>query len=179
MGTSRIFCDMDGVLVDFAEGAKSYLKIDPKTQASAFNNMWGSPQGWAKLMHDWPTFWMDLPELSQTQRLWRLIKPFHPSILTAIPEGWRSSGTGKYIWAKRHLPKFAGHPNEEFHAVLRSQKQQFAKQADGTPNLLIDDYVKNIREWTAAGGVGVLYTDDSTGLNNVKRALFALGFKAT
>jgi hypothetical protein len=30
-------------------------------------------------------------------------------------------------------------------------------QSDGTPNLLIDDYDKNIREWESDGGVGILY----------------------
>lgn len=175
MSTPRPYCDMDGVLVDFAAGVQSYWHMDLHANNKTFDKLWKSPDGSAKLSREWPTFWMDLPELSRAQELWRVIQPFHPSILTAIPENWPSSATGKYVWAKRHLPGFGRDPREEFHAVRRSDKQRYAKQADGTPNLLIDDYVANIREWTAAGGVGVVYTNDSTGISNVKRALFALG----
>ena len=47
----------------------------------------------------------------------------------------------------------------KFHAVRRSEKRRFAKQRDGTANILIDDFAKNINEWQQAGGVGVVYQD--------------------
>ena len=68
------------------------------------------------------------------------------------------------------MPGWGRHPNEEFHAVDRSQKRQYAKQADGTPNLLIDDFDKNIAEWKSAGGIGLLYTGQSS-LRNIAAAL--------
>ena len=37
----------------------------------------------------------------------------------------------------------------KIHLVMRSQKQAFAKDTDGEPNVLIDDYIKNIKEWEA------------------------------
>jgi hypothetical protein len=55
------------------------------------------------------------------------------------------------------MPGWGHHPHEKFHAVDRPQKRQYAKQADGTPNLLIDDFDKNIAEWESAGGIGLLY----------------------
>ena len=30
---------------------------------------------------------------------------------------------------------------------MRSQKQAYAKNRNGEPNVLIDDYIKNIQEW--------------------------------
>jgi hypothetical protein len=62
------------------------------------------------------------------------------------------------------------HPHEEFLAVDRSQKRRYAKQADGTPNLLIDDFDKNIAEWKSAGGIGLLYTGQNS-LHNTSAAL--------
>ena len=58
------------------------------------------------------------------------------------------------------------------HLVLRSEKQQYA-MTDGKPNVLIDDYIKNIREWEAKGGIGIHHTDVGKTINELKR----LGFK--
>ena len=44
---------------------------------------------------------------------------------------------------------------------------------NGKPNILIDDYIKNIREWQAAGGTGIHHTDVRKTISELKR----LGFK--
>jgi hypothetical protein len=56
--------------------------------------------------------------------------------------------------------------------VLRADKQKFA-MINGKSNLLIDDYIKNIHEWEAMGGIGVHHTSPSNTLAELKR----LGFK--
>jgi hypothetical protein len=56
--------------------------------------------------------------------------------------------------------------------VLRAQKASFA-QTDGKPNVLIDDYIKNIQEWENKGGIGIHHTAVPKTLNELKR----LGFK--
>jgi len=56
--------------------------------------------------------------------------------------------------------------------VLRSQKKSYAT-TDEKPNVLIDDFDKNIREWQAAGGIGILHTDVGKTISELKR----LGFK--
>lgn len=168
---SRLYCDLDGVHVDFARGAREYFKVSPDKNPSEFDRLWKSEDGWRKLKHDWPTFWADLPPLSHSAHLWSVIKPYHPAILTAIPMGWSSSETGKHLWVRKHLPKFGMHPNETFHAVQRQEKAHYARGQDGTPNILIDDFAKNIAEWRSAGGIGILYTDSDSGVNTVKKVL--------
>ena len=61
----------------------------------------------------------------------------------------------------------------KIHLVMRSQKQAFAKDTDGEPNVLIDDYIKNIKEWEAKGGIGIHHTSVPKTINDLKR----LGFK--
>jgi hypothetical protein len=56
--------------------------------------------------------------------------------------------------------------------VMRSHKQKYAT-TDGKPNVLIDDYIKNIKEWEKKGGIGVHHTDVSKTIGELKR----LGFK--
>jgi len=56
--------------------------------------------------------------------------------------------------------------------VKRADKQKYAT-TDGKPNVLIDDYKKNIVEWEAKGGIGVHHTEVGKTLAELKR----LGFK--
>ena len=63
-------------------------------------------------------------------------------------------------------------PKSRINLVMRSQKQQYAT-TDGKPNILIDDYMKNINEWENKGGIGIHHTDPRKTINELKR----LGFK--
>ena len=44
---------------------------------------------------------------------------------------------------------------------------------DGSSNILIDDYIKNIKEFNAKGGIGIHHTDTGKTLRELKN----LGFK--
>jgi hypothetical protein len=56
--------------------------------------------------------------------------------------------------------------------VKRADKQKYAT-TDGKPNILIDDYKKNIVEWESKGGIGVHHTEVGKTIAELKR----LGFK--
>ena len=45
--------------------------------------------------------------------------------------------------------------------IIDPNKAQYAKQADGTPNGLIDDFGENISKWESAGGIGIQHADSS------------------
>lgn len=167
----HIFCDLDGVLANFMSAAEDFFDMEIAQDNTIFNKLWDRADGWPRLKKEWPTFWMDLDLMPHALQLWKIIAPYHPSILTAIPCGWQSAATGKLIWCKRHLPKFGYHPDQKFHAVERSEKKKFAMTSDGIPNILIDDYQKNIREWQHAGGIGILYVDGSAGVSHVQELL--------
>ena len=70
------------------------------------------------------------------------------------------------------LVKNTSFKKSNINLVFRSHKQKFAT-TDEKPNILIDDYNKNIREWEAKGGIGILHTDVGKTINELKR----LGFK--
>lgn len=77
------------------------------------------------------------------------------SILTSplMSEVQRSSEE-KAEWVQRYLRKY---PVQSM--VFDHQKEKYARQLDGTPNILIDDWETNIRLWEANGGIGILYKD--------------------
>lgn len=76
------------------------------------------------------------------------------------------SSDEKADWVNQYLRKFP------VQAVLFDhQKEKYARQANGTPNILIDDYETNIKLWEANGGIGILYKD-----SEVDRALKKLHY---
>lgn len=64
------------------------------------------------------------------------------------------SAEEKSEWLERHLHR---HPPEQI--IFAVQKEFYARQPNGTPNILIDDFDTNIKLWEANGGIGILYSD--------------------
>lgn len=89
----KIYCDLDGVLVDFDKGVKKLIGRYP--------NEVSVPQLWSsigKCSH----FYRTLPWTRDGQQLWDTIRPYQPSILTGIPR-IAGSSIDKYEWCKREL----------------------------------------------------------------------------
>jgi hypothetical protein len=63
-------------------------------------------------------------------------------------------------------------PRGNIHLVQRADKRKYAT-TDGKPNILIDDYIKNIKEWEDAGGIGIHHTSPMSTIAQLKR----LGFR--
>jgi 5'(3')-deoxyribonucleotidase len=81
------------------------------------------------------------------------------------------SSEDKANWIERHLSQF---PIQS--VIFDHHKEKFARQADGTPNILIDDWDANIKLWEANGGIGILYKDEEyrSALRTLKFALEGL-----
>ena len=155
----EIYCDLDEVLVDFMRGADtavggSFVKMDKDERWNKVNQTKG--------------FWANLGWKSNAKRLHDFIIRYNPHVLSAYPDLDPNSRNGKMKWLKKNT----GFKRGNIHLVLRSQKKNYAT-TDEKPNVLIDDYDKNIREWEAKGGIGILHTDVGKTISELKR----LGFK--
>ena len=102
-------------------------------------------------------------------RLWNFIKPYNPNILSAYSKRDINSKRDKLLWVTKNLGRL---PRKNILIVLRKDKKRFAV-SDGTPNILIDDYDKNINEWKNAGGIGILHKSIPNTIGELKK----LGFK--
>ena len=156
----EIYCDLDEVLVDFMKGADaavggSFVTADKETRWKTVNQTKG--------------FWSNLEWKSNAKRLHDFIIRYDPHILSAFADRDPNSKVGKMKWIKKNT----GFKRANVHLVLRSQKKSYAKTKEEKPNVLIDDYAKNIKEWEAAGGIGILHTDVGKTINKLK----GLGFK--
>ncbi len=155
----EIYCDLDEVLVDFMRGADaavggSFVKTDKDERWNRVNQTKG--------------FWANLDWKSNAKRLHDFIIRYNPHVLSAYPNRDPNARNGKLKWLKKNT----GFKRGNIHLVLRSQKKDYAT-TDKKPNILIDDYDKNIREWEAKGGIGILHTDVGKSISELKR----LGFK--
>jgi len=154
-----IYCDMDQVLCDFIGGAEQIIGL-PFNQAD-------KNERWSKIIQT-KDFWATLEWMPNAKKLYQFISRYDPKILSAASDRDANSRPGKYKW----LGKNTKIKRSNINLVKRADKQKFAT-TDGKPNILIDDYKKNIIEWEAKGGIGVHHTNVSKTIGELKR----LGFK--
>ena len=157
----KIYCDLDMVLVNFMKGADVAVGGDGFVANRDKDAKWGK-------INNTKNFWVNLEWMPGAKRLYQFIARYDPHVLSAYSGKDPNSKNGKLKWLAKHT-KFKK-PN--INLVLRSQKQKYAT-ANGKPNVLIDDYIKNINEWESKGGIGVHHTSVSKTINELKR----LGFK--
>ena len=156
----EIYCDLDEVLVDFLRGADAAVGGD-------FIKL-PSDERWNKL-NQTKGFWVNLNWKPNAKRLHDFIIKYDAHVLSAFTRSDPTAKVGKMKWVKKNT----GFKRANIHLVVRSQKQAYAKTKEEKPNVLIDDYVKNIREWENKGGIGIHHTNVSKTINELKR----LGFK--
>jgi len=161
----RIYCDMDGVLCDFKAAAikTTGMSIDKWMDNTDKEGKW-------KPIIDNKRFWHTLPWQQGGQQLWSYINNYSPHILSAYVEHATDPNCipGKRFWAQSNL----GLPTNRINLVKRREKQNFAK-LNGEPTLLIDDYIKNINQFKARGGIGILHVNTISTITQLKQ----LGFK--
>lgn len=145
-----IYSDSDGVICDFMAGAVAL--IGPS--AFAHHVDWPTKQEQGAIVNQHETFWETLPPMSDWKVYWSYIERYHPHILTAVPSWdhhFDDVEEGKRQWYRHHIPSL---PQDRIHVVYREEKAKFATRGP-VRNILIDDHEKNIREFEAAGGIGI------------------------
>jgi 5'(3')-deoxyribonucleotidase len=142
----EIFCDMDGVLCDFVEQWKAYFKgEDPDTMRRRI----GKPEFDEYLDSMDRKFWNTMKWMPGAQNMWNIITKYGPKILSAPAEN-PDSPAGKLDWIKKNIP--SNTPEVIF------RKSTLKQEFSGPNKILIDDLKRNIDQWNARGGIGILHT---------------------
>ena len=152
MENYKIFCDMDGVLVDFDKG---YHKLTGRHITGQF---FTDNHFWDPINNAGYDFWINLEWLPDGKDLWNYISKYNPQILSA-PSRQNDSRVAKHDWVERELPGTK--------LLLRSAKH---KKDFAAPNhILIDDRPDNIEGWIGAGGIGILHTSAQDTIEQLKK----------
>ena len=151
---------MDGVLADFKTAAV-------KTTGMSINrwmNIPSSKQKWSLILQN-KNFWYDLPWMQGGKQLWSYISKHDPHILSAyVEENFDPNCIpGKRAWLRKNVNMVN---SQKVNLVKRRDKKLFAKR--GKPAILIDDYEKNIRDFTMSGGIGIHHTSAASTIEKLK-----------
>lgn len=157
-----VYVDMDGVLADFfgawakMVGVKTYRDIPQDKVNATLNKMIGTD------------FFGKLEKFPTADKLLQIvINRFGSYSICSSPlrNDHENSKKHKIDWIGRKLKI------KPTNTLIVANKDRFAKQPDGTPNILIDDRGLNIENWNKAGGYGIKYQADEDSLNVVINAL--------
>lgn len=158
---NRVFLDLDGVMADL-EG--DYLRRFGHTMdaAPSRKQMWANING----IED---YFYHLPPMQGAQDFYAKLKEWNPIILTSCPSSrYHEVARQKIAWVRLHLD-----PDVLVIPAYGSESKQWFAQKSG--DILIDDYGKNCREWTAAGGIAIQHrgSDFKRTWNNFREVIRA------
>jgi hypothetical protein len=135
-----IFCDLDGVLSDFDAHAKANNKFTAT----------GQPK-WNELDRKW---WQSMPAYKGAKTFYDTLRSLGRTRMLTAPILDAGCFRGKAEWVK----KFRGN---RFLLLDLLICPAVDKELLARPNhILVDDRQKNIDEWIAAGGIGILHKGD-------------------
>ena len=150
-----IYTDMDGVLSDFD---KRFMEFSDGIRPSEYEKNMGREAFWDLIDNKVGVpFWAGMDWMPDGKQYWNYIKKYNPIILSA-PSRNNESRYGKRIWKKRNMP------DTKMILAYASDKQNYAK----SNAILIDDRKKNIDQWKAAGGIGILHISAEDTIRQLK-----------
>ncbi|CAJ1954450.1 unnamed protein product [Cylindrotheca closterium] len=172
----HLYCDLDGVLVDFEGG---FVDLTGKPTAKiAKQTMW-------KHIVRANAFFENLRWTKDGQVLWEAIKHLEPDILTGCPSH-ESSRTEKFNWCHqqlgvdrlhhvdmasgfRHHRSVNGNRRQEgFTNIITCWSENKFRECTRAGSILIDDRDDLRPAWEAAGGLFVHHTDAKNTLRQLK-----------
>jgi len=162
----KIYCDLDGVLVDFGKGVHQVCGHRPEHLSKS--RMWS-------LLAKQDGFYTNLPWMKGGRELWNAIRPLGPDILTGVPM-YPKARVEKALWCQRELGistnhvDMAGHKST--HVVVSGRKQHgmtnvitcWSKnkhhevKQQYSRAVLIDDREELGIMWERAGGIFIHHT---------------------
>jgi len=150
----KVFCDMDGVLVDFNKG---YHKLTGIQLDDTYHT---SSEFWDPINEKGQEFWSELEWTEDGKELWDYISKTLPVVLSAPSRNGFGSRKGKVEWCDRELPKGVK-------LILAYSKHK--KKHSGKNRILIDDRKSNIDDWIKSGGIGILHTSTKNTIEELKK----------
>ena len=136
----KLFCDLDGVLVDFERGI--YELTGKHIEHQSVSKMW-------QRVSSCDNFFENLKFTSYGKQMWEDINEIYgntPIILTGVPSSKKRHDIEKKNWCKNKLGNHV-----DVITCNSSEKHKYAK----FNHILIDDRIEIGRQWKSAGGIFV------------------------
>ena len=155
----KVYLDIDGVLADFVSGVHKAFNISYSyTDYPYTKGLWDwfaeADLTWDKVDSVCDVeFWAGLEWIFDGQSIYHMVRRYtrrsgNSLNLLTTPMKNINSTVGKLTWIQEHL----GENHRKQALITGADKKIFA----GPDTLLIDDQDKNVEEFVAAGGMGIL-----------------------
>jgi 5'(3')-deoxyribonucleotidase len=156
-----VYVDMDGVLADLFNHVGAIHDVEH------YNDM--SDQQWEIFFQNTDAYHLfrDLPPFKTANRLLRMVKGMAGGYkILSSPLNFDRAGSikGKREWLNKHITV------QPDGIIFEHEKYKYAV-SNGIPNILIDDFRKNITAWNNAGGIGIKYQADENSLEELAKQL--------
>lgn len=168
--------DLDQTLVDFDRGVfESFgLKTSHLNKSKTLMTELEAKEKAGivqKIVEAGVEFWENLPLLEDGKELWNYVNInfHHKAFLTAyIAECKEDCTAGKKLSVEKH---FGVVPDERNFICCKSvEKQNYVNHfGKNVVNILIDDRLRNIEQWEAAGGIGILHKNADDTIAKLKQ----------
>jgi 5'(3')-deoxyribonucleotidase len=151
---TKIYFDIDGVLADFERGVIEICGVIPPSQNAKHHKPGDDDEMWEKIKQA-EHFYDYLELMPGAKTLFDEVYGRYKDrceILTGVPKPRREviyAAEDKVKWAHRLLSA-----DVKVNIAYREDKPKFCT---GQGCILIDDMKRNIRDWTAIGGTGILH----------------------
>ena len=149
----EIFCDLDGVLVNFDARFYEFAGED----CDSYEKTNGTKAFWKVIDDVGIKYWSEMNWMPEGKKLWNYISKYNPKLLSA-PSRNQNSRIGKKKWTQLNLPE------TKLILAERENKQNYS----GYNKILIDDNKTTINEWRANGGIGILFLSTTQTINELK-----------
>lgn len=150
----HLFLDVDGVMADFDAHVTDRFGAGPQELGTA--RLW-------QLVESESDFWSSIPLKAGARELWELAKDHDPTFLTGCPRtSFDMAAAHKRHWLRQH---FGDVP------VITCLSRDKASHMKAPGDILVDDFIANVRRWQKAGGRAIWYRNAGQALNELRRAL--------
>ena len=149
--TVIIFCDLDGVLVDFEKGVSDLFR--KPFEDITKDELWSHAE-------QIPDFYTNLPWKDDGKRLWEVLKWLNTTILSAAPkDSWAERQ--KRAWVDREL-------GQGVKMVVSTRKYKYCSPTKPL-TILIDDREIHCRLWEESGGFAILHENTDKTLEQLSK----------
>jgi 5'(3')-deoxyribonucleotidase len=158
-GKPVVYVDMDGVLADLFNYAATLQNVDhyQKMTDEETEKFFRSTNAYE--------LFSSIPMFSTANRLLKMVSELAGGYtILSSPLSYDTEGSirGKREWLHKNITVLSDG------VIFEKDKAKYAVSADGTPNILIDDWGTNVRNWNAAGGKAIKYQADEDSFEDLR-----------
>lgn len=157
----NLFVDMDGTLAHFRQNGEKYVDFNGDVRYFHLDDIYEAGYYHPNCLPP------EINVLRAVQSLTNGISPYTVYVLSAVEPRSASAYIDKNLWLDRYLPEVKA--EHRIFMPCGAKKADYINLANGELNVLLDDYTRNLQEWTV-GKVNNIGIKILNGINDTHKS---------